>query len=260
MGLLDDPARRDRALGCWRMSQPELVELKEQVYKDPRPKEHFDRFHERTRTREPDFIYEVVRIVMSLMAWIFFRVRGMHPERVPAVGAVILAPESLLVPGPLLPRRGRCGARSTSWPSRSCSSRRCSASTRTAASSRCGAGSPTRRRSPPPSRVLDRGDTMAMYAEGGRSRTGELSSKPRRGIGRLALLSGAPVVPVAIVGSSHVRNWKRLQFPKVTVHYGEPFAFERVEAPTRDQEQATADAIFAEVRALYEAARAGSPS
>src|SRR3954470_6412097 len=97
--------------------------------------------------------------------------------------------------------------------------------------------------------VLDRGDTMAMYAEGGRSRTGELSSKPRRGIGRLALLSGAPVVPVAIVGSSHVRNWKRLQFPKVTVHYGHPFRYERVEAPTREQEQAAADAIFAEVRA-----------
>ena len=49
------------------MSQPELVELKEQVYKDPRPKEHFDRFHERTRTREPDFMYEVVRILMSLI-------------------------------------------------------------------------------------------------------------------------------------------------------------------------------------------------
>ena len=106
--------------------------------------------------------------------------------------------------------------------------------------------------------VLDRGDTMAMYAEGGRSRTGELSSKPRRGIGRLALLSGAPVVPVAIVGSSHVRNWKRLQFPKVKVFYGEPFAYERVEAPTRDQEQAVADAIFAEVRALYDKATAGS--
>ena len=103
--------------------------------------------------------------------------------------------------------------------------------------------------------ILDRGDTMAMYAEGGRSRTGELSAKPRRGIGRLALLSGAPIVPVAIIGSSHVRNWKRLQFPKVRVYYGQPFAYERVEAPTRDQEQAAADAIFAEVRALYEAAR-----
>jgi 1-acyl-sn-glycerol-3-phosphate acyltransferase len=63
-------------------------------------------------------------------------------------------------------------------------------------------------------------------------------------------------VPVAIVGSSHVRNWKRLQFPKVTVYYGEPFAYERVEAPTRDQEQAAADAIFAEVRKLYDEAKA----
>jgi 1-acyl-sn-glycerol-3-phosphate acyltransferase len=102
--------------------------------------------------------------------------------------------------------------------------------------------------------ILDRGDTMAMYAEGGRSRTGELSTKPRRGIGRLALLSGAPVVPVAIVGSSHVRNWKRLQFPKVKVFYGEPFSYERVEKPTREQEQATANEIFAEVRALYDKA------
>ena len=41
------------------MSQPELAELKEQVYKDPRPAEHFDRFHARTRTRKPDFVYEV---------------------------------------------------------------------------------------------------------------------------------------------------------------------------------------------------------
>jgi 1-acyl-sn-glycerol-3-phosphate acyltransferase len=108
--------------------------------------------------------------------------------------------------------------------------------------------------------ILARGDTIAMYAEGGRSRTGELSDKPRRGIGKLALQSGAPIVPVAIVGSSHVRNWKRLQFPKVRVTYGEPFAYDRVEAPSRDQEPAAADAIFAEVRALYEAAKAGSRS
>ena len=43
---------------------------------------------------------------MSLMAWVFFRVRGHHPERVPAVGPGDPRAESLLVPGPLLPRRG----------------------------------------------------------------------------------------------------------------------------------------------------------
>ena len=50
----------------------------------------------------------------------------------------------------------------------------------------------------------------------------------RPGIGRLALESGAPVVPVAILGSHQVRNWKRLRFPRVIVRYGKPIVFERV--------------------------------
>ena len=66
-----------------------------------------------------------------------------------------------------------------------------------------------------------------MYCEGGRSRTGELADQARPGIGRLALESGAPVVPVAILGSYQVRNWKRLHFPKVTVQYGPPLASSR---------------------------------
>jgi 1-acyl-sn-glycerol-3-phosphate acyltransferase len=107
-------------------------------------------------------------------------------------------------------------------------------------------------------RILERGGAIVMYLEGGRSRSGTLSEQPKRGIGRLALESGAAVVPVAIHGSSHVRNWKRLQFPKVTVHYGDPFAYERVEATTRVSEQAAADAIFAEVRALYAETRPAS--
>jgi 1-acyl-sn-glycerol-3-phosphate acyltransferase len=106
--------------------------------------------------------------------------------------------------------------------------------------------------------VLDSGGVVAMYAEGGRSRTGELSDKPRRGIGRLALLSGAPVVPVAIHGSHRVRNWKRLQFPKIRVYYGEPVVYERVSATTRESEQAVAEEIFGEVRKLYADTRPGS--
>ena len=79
--------------------------------------------------------------------------------------------------------------------------------------------------------ILAGGGCVAMYCEGGRSRTGQLSDKPKRGIGRLALESGAVIVPVAIHGSSKVRNWKKLQFPKVTVQYGEPFRYERVAEP-----------------------------
>src|SRR5207237_5990832 len=54
--------------------------------------------------------------------------------------------------------------------------------------------------------ILARGDMVLMYLEGGRSRSGELG-EARPGVGRLALESGVPVVPVAIFGSQGARNW-----------------------------------------------------
>src|SRR5438445_654422 len=82
------------------------------------------------------------------------------------------------------------------------------------------------------------------YCEGGRSRTGKLADEAKPGIGRLALQSGVPVVPIAILGSHKVRNWKRLQFPKVTIQYGEPFKFPVIADPSREQQQVVADYIL----------------
>jgi 1-acyl-sn-glycerol-3-phosphate acyltransferase len=90
-----------------------------------------------------------------------------------------------------------------------------------------------------------------MYCEGGRSRTGKVAEQAKRGIGRLALETGVPVVPIAIYGSSRVRNWKRLRFPQVTIQYGEPICWEKLENPTREQQQSVADQILVEIRALY---------
>jgi 1-acyl-sn-glycerol-3-phosphate acyltransferase len=107
-------------------------------------------------------------------------------------------------------------------------------------------------------RILARGGAIVMYCEGGRSRTGKIADDARPGIGRLALEAGVPVVPVAILGSYQVRNWKRLQFPKVTVQYGEPFKFEVVQHSTREQQQVAADYILGRVRELHgELARVG---
>jgi 1-acyl-sn-glycerol-3-phosphate acyltransferase len=230
-----------------------LAPIKAQVYKDPRPPEAFDRFHERTRTRRPDIVYEIVRVATTLFSWVLFRVRAIDPENVPPSGAVILAPNHAsfmdhFLLGAAIRRKVQFMAKSQLFkpPMQFIYTH--------------GGVFPVRRGVADQDAfttaltVLERGDTMAMYAEGGRSRTGEPAKKAKRGIGRLALQSGAPIVPIAIVGSSHVRNWKRGQFPKIRVFYGEPFAYERVEAPTRGQEQAVADAIFAEVRKLYDAA------
>ncbi len=89
-----------------------------------------------------------------------------------------------------------------------------------------------------------------MYAEGGRSRTGDLG-EPKRGVGKLALETGAPVVPVAIHGSAHVRGWRRLHFPKVTIQYGEPLVFPVEANPSREQQQEVANQVFDQVRMMY---------
>jgi 1-acyl-sn-glycerol-3-phosphate acyltransferase len=98
--------------------------------------------------------------------------------------------------------------------------------------------------------VLARGGMVVMYIEGGRSRTQRLG-EPKPGVGKLALETGATVVPTAIAGTAKVRNWKKLQFPKVTVQYGDPIRFEKVEEPTRDQAQAASEVVFAAIETLY---------
>ena len=72
-------------------------------------------------------------------------------------------------------------------------------------------------------------------------------------MGRLALESGVPVVPVAIHGSKGVRRWRKLRFPKVTVQYGEPMSFGVVEQPSREQQMEVAEQIFDRVREMYTA-------
>jgi 1-acyl-sn-glycerol-3-phosphate acyltransferase len=99
--------------------------------------------------------------------------------------------------------------------------------------------------------VLERGGPVVMYCEGGRSRSGQLAERAKPGIGRLALESGVPVVPVAILGSHKIRNWKRLEFPRITILFGRAFRLEQVEATTREQQQDAADHIFDRIRVLH---------
>ena len=50
------PPRRRNFVPALRYSaqMADLAPMREQVYTDPRPKEYFDRFHERARTHEPN--------------------------------------------------------------------------------------------------------------------------------------------------------------------------------------------------------------
>jgi 1-acyl-sn-glycerol-3-phosphate acyltransferase len=99
--------------------------------------------------------------------------------------------------------------------------------------------------------ILARGGVLVMYPEGGRSRSGRIGESARAGVGRLALETGAPVVPVAIHGSEQARNWRRLQFPPVTVRYGQPLRFESDLNPSYGRQRQVADEVLAAVRALH---------
>jgi 1-acyl-sn-glycerol-3-phosphate acyltransferase len=226
------------------------VELKPQVYKDPRPKEFFDHFHALVRDHEPEAkVYEPVRIGTVMWALSAFRARGFGSEKVPN-GPVILAPNHAsfmdhFFTGAFVRRRVQFMGKSQlfkgfgGWMFSH------------------GGVFPVRRGHQDEEsfitafKILERGGAVVMYCEGGRSRTGQLADHARPGIGRLALESGVPIVPVGILGSYQVRNWRRLQFPKVTVQYGDPFRFERVENSTREDQQEAADYIFDRIRELH---------
>ncbi len=79
--------------------------------------------------------------------------------------------------------------------------------------------------------AVERGGTVCIFPEGTRIRRGTLAT-PKRGVGRLALQTGAPVLPTAVYGSEHVRRTWRIRPRQVRVRLGKAMTFPRVEEPS----------------------------
>jgi glycerol-3-phosphate dehydrogenase (NAD(P)+) len=79
--------------------------------------------------------------------------------------------------------------------------------------------------------AVERGGTVCIFPEGTRIRRGTLAA-PKRGVGRLALQTGAPVVPTAVFGSERVRRGRRIRPRRVRVRLGRAMTFPRVEQPS----------------------------
>ncbi|WP_345618867.1 lysophospholipid acyltransferase family protein [Streptomyces ziwulingensis] len=102
-------------------------------------------------------------------------------------------------------------------------------------------------------RILEEGRVFGIYPEGTRSPDGRLY-RGRTGIARLTLMTGAPVVPFAMVGTDKLQpGGKGLPRPgRVTVRFGEPLEFSRYEGMDRDRYvlRAVTDSVMTEVMLL----------
>lgn len=102
-------------------------------------------------------------------------------------------------------------------------------------------------------RILDDGKVFGIYPEGTRSPDGRLY-RGRTGIARLTLMTNAPVVPFAMIGTDKLQpGGKGLPRPgKVTVRFGEAMEFSRYDGMDRDRYvlRAVTDSVMTEVMRL----------
>jgi 1-acyl-sn-glycerol-3-phosphate acyltransferase len=225
------------------------MSLKPQVYKDDRPAEYFTPFHERVRSGRPDWMYQVVRMFLTPYVLTFFRARCIDSDKVPVEGPAIVAPNHFsfmdhFFIAVYMRRKVQFMAKSQMFkPPLSFIYTH-------------GGVFPIRRGHRDEEglksarTILDRGNCVVMYTEGGRSRTEKLGD-PKPGIGKLALETGAPS---RAVGDRRLGQGPQLEeaaVPKVTVQYGDPIRFERVDNPTREQAQAASEVIFEGIEKVY---------
>jgi 1-acyl-sn-glycerol-3-phosphate acyltransferase len=109
-------------------------------------------------------------------------------------------------------------------------------------------------------RLLDEGRAVALYPEGTRSTDGRLY-KGRTGVAFLALQSGAPVVPVGLIGTDQVMP-VGAKMPsvrhRITVRFGAPLDLSHHGAPESGKARRLAtDEIMAAIHALSEQELAG---
>jgi 1-acyl-sn-glycerol-3-phosphate acyltransferase len=100
--------------------------------------------------------------------------------------------------------------------------------------------------------VLDRGHPLAIYPEGTRSRDGRLH-KGHTGVAQLALMSGAPIVPVGLVGTDRIQPiGARVPRPfrKAVVRFGQPLDPARYGGSARRRRQLLTDDLMEAIRRL----------
>src|SRR5215208_996328 len=209
-------------------------------------------YHERTRRRGVNsFVYWPVRAVVRPAILLYFRLRRLGREHIPSGGVILAANHrSFLDPfaiGTSNPRPIYFVAKQelfryplVGW------------------FLNCMGAFPVRRGASDEESVatslalLERGEAVVIFPEGTRIRSGSLA-KPKRGVGRLALESGAPVVPVAVTGTERARSrGLRIKPVKVSLRFGRPLTFPRARGASPELARAVTDRIWPCVQLQWE--------
>jgi 1-acyl-sn-glycerol-3-phosphate acyltransferase len=199
--------------------------------------------------------YWVLKVLLSPVFHMLWRIKVEGRDHVPATGPVILAPnhvsflDSMFLPV-VLRRRVTFVAKAeyfdswkTAWFFRAAGQ----------IPMRREGGSASERALAAAQDVLKAGKVLGVYPEGTRSPDGRLY-RGHTGVARLAYGCGAPVVPVGLVGTSKVQrpgsNLPR-PFKRVTVRFGAPLDLSRFDAEgSRDPLtlRAATDELMFEIR------------
>ena len=200
--------------------------------------------------------YWLVKAVLSPVLRFFFRVRVEGLEHIPADSAAILASnhvsfsDSIFLPM-VLRRRVTFVAKAeyfddpkTAWFFRAVGQ----------IPIRREGGSASERALAAATDVLEAGGVFAIYPEGTRTRDGNLH-RGHTGIARLALRTGAPIVPVGMIGTDEINPIGRKlprPFRAVTIRFDTPISVDRYAGREHDKlvlRQITDEVMF-ELRAL----------
>jgi 1-acyl-sn-glycerol-3-phosphate acyltransferase len=171
-------------------------------------------------------LYWVIKVVLTPILRIGFRIRVVGKEHLPRSGPVILALnhrsflDSFFLPL-VVPRRVTFVAKAeyfddpkTAWFFRGVGQIPIRREGGTASEGALAAATD----------VLDAGGVFGIYPEGTRTRDG-LLHRGHTGVARLALGTGAPIIPVGLIGTDEVQPVDR-KMPRfgrtVTVEFGEP--------------------------------------
>jgi glycerol-3-phosphate dehydrogenase (NAD(P)+) len=99
--------------------------------------------------------------------------------------------------------------------------------------------------------ILERGGALCIFPEGTRIRRGSLAA-PHRGVGRLSLESGASVLPVAVIGTEHVRRGWRIRPRKVRIRAGKAVSFPQTDNPSPSLAASVTSRIWPSIELQWE--------